>query len=134
MKFRPGFFTLLSIAVFSFFLAWRLFLPAPHDKPTWFFVSAGWQFYEKNPWAHPREADYTFYLGEFPIPFWAIMIALTYLPTQWIIVRLYAHHVRRERATAGLCLACGYDLRATPCRCPECGTAVPDGHAVKATP
>ena len=55
-------------------------------------------------------------------PYWAIVLISTLAPAMWWMGR----RRRRERAElelAGRCAGCGYDLRATPDRCPECGLA-----------
>jgi hypothetical protein len=53
------------------------------------------------------------------MPYWFMSILLAIGP----VLRLRATIRRRRRQRVGLCPACGYDLRATPDRCPECGRA-----------
>jgi hypothetical protein len=54
-------------------------------------------------------------------PDWLIALILGFTPT----FRIWKMMCRRERVVAGRCPVCGYDLRASPERCPECGTANP---------
>ena len=49
------------------------------------------------------------------VPHWFLFLATSVLPAMWIRNRL-------RRPSPGICTRCGYDLRATPDRCPECGT------------
>jgi hypothetical protein len=54
----------------------------------------------------------------------SIALTLAVLPLVWLATRLIQRWRHAGRAAAGLCRRCGYDLRATPGRCPECGEAV----------
>ena len=47
----------------------------------------------------------------------------------WAVLRIAVHKLdafyaqrRADRIRNHICLKCGYDMRATPFRCPECGT------------
>jgi hypothetical protein len=54
-----------------------------------------------------RQSSYT-------IPYWPFIAVLLFI--------LPFTNPRRKDANSGMCPSCGYDLRATPNRCPECGT------------
>ena len=54
-------------------------------------------------------------------PYWTVFVLTAFAPVIWgagmVRRRFKALHIAR-----GECSSCGYDLRATPDRCPECGT------------
>jgi hypothetical protein len=92
--------------------------PAQHDPPLQFFdwhgfgLGAKRTVYETDDYVETRT-----YAGA-RVPHWFAATVLALLPARWIISR------RRggKKAAFALCRRCGYDLRATPDRCPECGT------------
>jgi hypothetical protein len=69
----------------------------------------------------PSPATVMSYATVFMVPYWLFAL-ISGIPSFIYLRRQLA--VRRHRGE-GLCRRCGYDLRATPDRCPECGMAVP---------
>lgn len=91
----------------SFLLVWR---PNPPASSTWQPVDGPME-------QAPSDINLMLALG---IPHWLLVLTFALPLAIWTI----RFERRRRRRVAGLCHVCGYDLRATPERCPECG-AVP---------
>jgi hypothetical protein len=62
------------------------------------------------------------FISAITFPYWLPLMALACSPS-FRLVGLVRKH---RRKTLNKCVTCGYDLRATPDRCPECGTT---GHS-----
>ena len=114
----------------------RGFPYAPENLPDgWNFSSWSWDSPSSRSSLDPREYGDSFWarigfsydglsrnerLGDFrsmSVPYWSLAAALLPPPLAWLYKRL--RHAKQCRT--GLCPSCGYDLRATPERCPECG-------------
>lgn len=65
-----------------------------------------------------RESDIFVDRAWIPYP---LLVLLVFLPP---VIGWLQHRKARERQ---ICEYCGYDLRATPERCPECGTETENG-------
>lgn len=61
---------------------------------------------------------------EIALDYWSLCVLLAILPAGWLVGRY-----RSSRRKTHCCRSCGYDLRATPERCPECGALADAGRA-----
>lgn len=68
---------------------------------------------------HLQQGSVTIYVTEFH--YWDLFVIFLLIPTGSLI----ATRARRCQPGGGACRSCGYDLRASNDRCPECGTPIP---------
>lgn len=87
------------------------------------YVSDGGMVVRRTPMGHTIR---TFFAAhrDGSVPHWFPILLFGTLPSSWLL-RWLRRRRRRRWTEANRCSRCGYDLRATTGRCPECGTPVP---------
>lgn len=102
-----------EVVVFS-----RESMPVTRDAPSHNVLGMGFES-KANSWTATSGVPITQKLVRVSIPLWLPAVLLS-LPA---VLTLRRALVRRNRRRNNRCLSCGYDLRGSSDRCPECGLA-----------
>jgi hypothetical protein len=89
-----------------------------YDQP----LLAGWM-HGGFGYVSAADKEYGFNYHAWLAPMWCLSIIFALLPAARFRGAIIKATRGRRRQSRGLCVICGYDLRATPDRCPECGSA-----------
>ena len=94
----------------------------PAREPVWFFILgdnpargrevAGFGYVERLDPFTGRPTTWAYFAA-----YWPLMLLTSVYPIVWLV----GWRSRHRRFNSGRCTRCGYDVRATPDRCPECG-------------
>jgi hypothetical protein len=91
---------------------------SPPGQPLPWTASAGYENYvNTGPFTLARSHAPDWNTLVVRVPHWFVFGLAAVLPVTRLLLR-------RKRRLPGCCASCGYDLRATPDKCPECGTVV----------
>lgn len=94
-------------------------------NPSWYFGPSGFGWTDRK-WLRPYYVHHSgpgYDQKVLVIPHWMVTVLL--LAAGFPSILWFRNdRRRRKRLRGGLCPTCGFDLRATPQRCPECGEVV----------
>jgi hypothetical protein len=95
--------------------------PVPRSPPP----GRGWQFGASGfaVIRHNQSGDLPGGMVEIVLPMPLVIVLISVLPTCWFFWDRKRRR-RESRRAKSQCLACGYDLRASKDRCPECGEPI----------
>lgn len=114
----------------------RRYMPAPGSQQSGWSLW-GFAYYYCSHWGGPRQrgrklistAPSLMDFHQLTLPIWPLILLASVAPGA-LVVGAY----RRRHRQPGFCTRCGYDLRATPDRCPECGLEAPCSPTSSTTP
>jgi hypothetical protein len=72
----------------------------------------------------PQNPRYIYRAWSLRIEYWPLTVFAALLTSALFVMWYFRIRRPGRRLAAGMCPACGYDIRATPEKCPECGTEI----------